>query len=298
MIEVTQLIRDYGATRALDGVSFRIEQGEIVGLLGPNGAGKSTTMRIICGALGATDGDVRVGGINVLEDPIPVKRDVGYLPEIPPVYPNMTVRAYLRYCGRLREVEAPAKAVERVIQQVGLNGVGHRLIHHLSKGYKQRVGLAQALIHEPKVLVLDEPVSGLDPGQRVEIRTLIRTLAGRETTVLLSTHVLQEVEAICDRVIILDEGRVVGEGGVAILAQQGHCVRLEVARPTVQLVDQLKGVEGVSDVSCLREGVYQVTGNRDVREDIAGIGTSYGLLAMKSDQALEEAYLRLTEAEE
>nr|MBX2801334.1 ABC transporter ATP-binding protein [Myxococcales bacterium] len=194
MIRVEQLTKVYGATTAVEDLTFAVDRGEIVGFLGPNGAGKSTTMRMLCGSLGATRGRALIADIDVLERPREVKRLVGYLPEVPPLYPEMTVRAYLRFCAQLKSAPSPVQGVERVMEQVGLTDVAHRLIDHLSKGYRQRVGLAQALVHEPRVLVLDEPASGLDPAQRVEIRQLVRDLSQGDVTVVLSTHVLSEVE--------------------------------------------------------------------------------------------------------
>ncbi|MGZ8735199.1 MAG: ABC transporter ATP-binding protein, partial [Acidimicrobiia bacterium] len=201
MIEVQGLTKRYGATVAIDDVSFSVARGEVVGFLGPNGAGKSTTMRIIAGSLGASVGTAKVGGLDVAEDPRGVQRLLGYAPEVPPVYTNMTVGDYVRFAATLKGVDDVPAATKKALGRVGLEKVAHRLIENLSKGYRQRVGLAQALVHDPKVLVLDEPTSGLDPAQRVEIRNLLAELAEGDRTVVLSTHVLGEIEAICSRVI-------------------------------------------------------------------------------------------------
>ncbi|MEZ4322040.1 MAG: ATP-binding cassette domain-containing protein [Myxococcota bacterium] len=294
MIEVDQLTKVYGATKAIDSLSFTVEKGEIVGFLGPNGAGKSTTMRILAGALGATHGRALVGGVDVLENPRAVKELVGYLPERPPLYTEMTVRAFLLFCARLKGARDPKARTEAVIEQVGLTDVAHRLIEHLSKGYRQRVGIAQALVHEPKVLILDEPASGLDPAQRVQIRSLVRDLAEGDTTVILSTHVLPEVEAICDRVVIIDQGRIKLQGQVDALEGAGQAVSVVVARFEQALVDTLCALDGVEAVKETGKGRLHVSSDRDVREEVARVAVPFGLLELKSQHALEDVFLRLT----
>lgn len=210
MIEVSKLTKRYHDLVAVDDLSFRVEKGEVLGFLGPNGAGKTTTMRILTGALPATSGKVEVAGFNVFEQPLQVKRRVGYLPEVPPLYDELDVAAYLRFVGRLKGLgRKDLKAeVGRVIQVCGLGEVRARLIANLSKGYRQRVGLAQALLASPEVLILDEPTIGLDPNQIAEIRSLIRTLAEKHT-VILSTHILPEVVQVCSRVVIIHRGHIV-----------------------------------------------------------------------------------------
>lgn len=295
MIEVQQLTKVYGTTRAVDRVDFHVGAGEIVGFLGPNGAGKSTTMRILCGSLGATHGVVRIGGRDVTEHPRETKRMVGYLPEIPPVYPEMTVQAYLDFCARLKGARDPEARVRTVLRQVDLESVAHRVIGHLSKGYRQRVGIAQALVHEPKVLVLDEPTSGLDPAQRVEIRQLVQELSQGDVTVVLSTHVLPEVEAICDRVLILHQGRIVAEDSVEALSGFGaHRIRVQLARPEPAVVEIMEALEGVREVTEEERGRYRLTATDDVREALASAVVGYGLLELTEQRALEDAYLRLT----
>jgi ABC-2 type transport system ATP-binding protein len=294
MIQVRQLTKDYGATRAIDRIDFQVEKGEIVGFLGPNGAGKSTTMRILAGALGATSGEALVGGVDVFSDPRRVKRMVGYLPEVPPLYTDMTVTDYLRFCGRIKSAKDPKRAADRVISQIGLNDVAGRLIDHLSKGYRQRVGIAQALVHQPSVLILDEPASGLDPAQRVEIRSLVRDLSDGETTVILSTHVLSEVEAICDRVVVINEGCIAGQGSMDELSGSGTSVLLRVAQPESTLEASLQSVAGVTSVTNLGEGQFRIVATRDVRADLAHRAVASGLLELGASRALEDTYLQLT----
>ncbi len=211
MIKIDHLVKNYGATRAVDDISFEVAKGEIVGLLGPNGAGKSTTMNILTGYLSSTSGRVLVDGLNVLDEPLEVKKRIGYLPEQPPLYLDMTVEEYLIFVYDLKGCELNrTKHLEEICEVVKLTDVYHRLIKNLSKGYRQRVGIAQALIGNPPVIIFDEPTVGLDPKQIIEIRNLIRTL-GRDHTVILSTHILQEVQAVCDRIIIINKGRVVAD---------------------------------------------------------------------------------------
>ncbi len=220
MIEVRNLTKRYGDLVAVDRVSFTAHKGEILGFLGPNGAGKTTTMRIITGFLPATGGTVKVAGFDIFEDSYEVRKRIGYLPESPPLYNDMTVTAYLEFVGRIKGIaraDLPA-ATERVVRQCGLTEVTGRVLGHLSKGFRQRVGLAQALIHDPSVLVLDEPTIGLDPRQIIEIRTLIRELAGQRT-VILSTHILPEVSQLCQKVVIINEGRIAVEDRIENLTR-------------------------------------------------------------------------------
>ena len=220
MIEVKNLTKAYGAFTAVDGISFSVAPGQACGFLGPNGAGKTTTMRVITGYMPATSGTVIVDGFDVFEDSFEVRRRLGYMPELPPLYMEMRVRSYLEHVARLKGLasSAIAGARDRVIEECGLEDVAGRLCGHLSKGFRQRVGLAQALIHEPTVLVLDEPTIGLDPAQISQIRKLIRDLAAQRT-VVLSTHILPEVAQICEKVVIINEGRVTLEAEVAELTR-------------------------------------------------------------------------------
>ena len=221
MIEVRNLTKTYGTTTAVADLSFEVATGQAAGFLGPNGAGKTTTMRIITGFLPATAGTVRVEGFDVFEDSFEVRRRIGYLPETPPLYLEMPVRAYLEHVGKLKGLARGQVrgAADRVIDECGLGHVAHRLCGHLSKGYRQRVGLAQALIHEPEVLILDEPTIGLDPAQIIEIRELIKSLA-TERTVILSTHILPEVAQICQKVVIIAQGRIAVDADIEELTRE------------------------------------------------------------------------------
>lgn len=221
MIEVKHLTKTYGSITAVDDVSFSIATGEAAGFLGPNGAGKTTTMRILTGFLPATSGTVTIEGFDVFKDSFEVRRRIGYLPETPPLYLEMTVRSYLRHVGKLKAIPRGqvAAAADRVLEECGLEHVAGRLCGHLSKGYRQRVGLAQALIHQPAVLILDEPTVGLDPAQIIEIRSLIRGLAA-ERTVILSTHILPEVQQICGKVVLINGGRIALESDMADLVKE------------------------------------------------------------------------------
>ena len=221
MIKVEGLTKRYGDVTAVEDISFQVKKGEIVGFLGPNGAGKTTTMRIITGFLPSTDGTVTVSGFDIFEQPMEVKRRIGYLPEHPPVYGDMTVEGYLKFVAKIRGVPRSGReeAMDRVISHCGLKAACNTIIGKLSKGYKQRVGLAQAMIHDPEVLILDEPTIGLDPKQIIEIRELIKSLAG-EQTIILSTHILPEVTMICQRCLIIDRGRIVADDSMENLTAQ------------------------------------------------------------------------------
>jgi ABC-2 type transport system ATP-binding protein len=224
-ISVQSLTKIYGTQRAIDSLDFTINKGEIVGFLGPNGAGKSTTMKIITGFISATEGSAKIAGIDVNEHPIEVKKRIGYLPEHNPLYVDMYVREFLNFMGSLHGLDSRTlkNSVPEIIELVGLSMEQHKKIGQLSKGYRQRVGLAHALIHDPEVLILDEPTTGLDPNQLVEIRNLIKEI-GREKTVILSTHIMQEVEALCERVIIINHGRIVSDQKVADILSDGKTV--------------------------------------------------------------------------
>ncbi len=297
MIQVEHLTKRYGATLAIDALDFQVERGEIVGFLGPNGAGKSTTMRILAGSLGATEGRALVGGVDVFQEPRRVKQMVGYLPETPPLYTDMTVRAYLRFCAKIKHAADPKRSVEDAIHRVGLDKVAHRLIDHLSKGYRQRVGIAQALVHQPKVLILDEPASGLDPAQRVEIRHLVQELSEGDVTVILSTHVLPEVEAICKRVIIVHQGRIVAQDDVANLSGGGRSIRLKVARPAEDAAAKLAAVPDVLSVGTPAPGEFVIEASSDQRAQVAQVAVAWGLLELGSTRGLEDVFLKLTAEE-
>src|SRR5262245_7221590 len=240
MIEATNLSKRYGDIIPVDGVSFSVERGEVVGFLGPNGAGKTTTMRMLTGFLPPTDGTARICGHDIFEEPLEARRAIGYLPETPPLYPEMTVSSYVDYVARIKDVPRRERRVkvERALERCGLAEVARRVIGTLSKGYRQRVGLAQAIVHEPPVLILDEPTIGLDPIQIGEIRALIAALAGGDGdarhTVILSTHILPEVEAICRRVVMINAGRKTIDAPLDELTRGGHGLEELFARQTAR----------------------------------------------------------------
>jgi len=294
MIQVEQLTKRYGERFAIQDVSFEVAKGEVVGFLGPNGAGKSTTMRILCGILGATSGRALVGGKDVLEDPRVVKQQIGYLPEVPPVYATMTVEDYVAFAAQIRSVSDVAGATTKALNRVGLAKVRHRVIGHLSKGYRQRVGLAQALVHDPQVLVLDEPTSGLDPAQRKEIRDLLGELAEGDRTVILSTHVLAEIEAVCERVVIISQGRVVAMDRIDTLSAAQHRLRLRVEQGGEAALAAIGAVEGVKEILGQPDGTLLLTTNQDVRAAVARAAVGFGLLELAAANRLEDVYLKLT----
>jgi ABC-2 type transport system ATP-binding protein len=295
MIRAESLSKSYGPHVAVDALTFEVAEGEVVGFLGKNGAGKTTTLRMLAGSLAIGSGQAFIAGKNVSSHARAVKSMVGYLPEVPPLYPNMTVQTYLTFCARLRGVEGVKAAVDRVVGLAGLVEVRRRPIGNLSKGYKQRVGIAQSLVHSPRVLLLDEPVSGLDPTQRKDMRELIVSLSAGETTVLLSTHVLSEIEDICTRVIIVSDGRLVEDDTLSALSMAHGRVLLQVARPLASLRDGLLAIEGVSAVQETRPGVYELSVSQDVREQIAGLALPCGLIELKTPKVLEDLFARVTE---
>jgi len=245
-IEVKGLIKSYGEQKAVNEVSFSVGKGEIVGFLGPNGAGKSTTMKMITGYLEPDKGDISVCGISVKEQPLEIKKKIGYLPEANPLYYDMYIREYLDFIAGMHAVSDPAKKIEEVIDLTGLRPESGKKIGQLSKGYKQRVGLAAALIHDPEVLILDEPTTGLDPNQIIEIREVIRKL-GKDKTVLFSSHILQEVEALCDRVIIINKGQLVADDSISNLhaGNKGQYVKVTFGQPPKEsLMESLSGTSG------------------------------------------------------
>ncbi|MDH7552572.1 MAG: ATP-binding cassette domain-containing protein [Spirochaetota bacterium] len=255
MISVRNLVKHYGQVKAVDGISFTIRKGEITGLLGPNGAGKTTTLRILTGYLQPTSGMVSVDEFLVNENPIEIKKRIGYLPESAPLYPDMIVYDFLQFMADIRHIYDKEK-IKDVAIQCGITEVMHKNINELSKGYKQRVGLAQAILHDPDILVLDEPTNGLDPNQIVEIRDLIKEL-GKEKTVILSTHILQEVEATCNRVIIIDKGSIVADDSTTELkSARGKDIRINcvIGGTTFEgIQNALKNISGVKDIHHIRD---------------------------------------------
>jgi ABC-2 type transport system ATP-binding protein len=302
MIEVDRLSKVYGNRVAVWEVSFRVDGGEIVGFLGPNGAGKTTTMRMITGFIPSSSGSIRLAGYDVTAQPLEAKRHLGYLCESPPVYREMVVRSYLRFVADIKRVPRAQvrPLVDRAIQLCGLGSVAHRVIGHLSKGYRQRVGLAQAILHRPKALILDEPTVGLDPVQIVEIRELIRGLGG-EQTVILSTHVLPEVAMTCSRVLIINEGQIVAEDSIEHLTSglgKFETLRLVVSRDDGELAARLKAVDGIADVAAEGSGVYRVRafsgGSARERLAAAVVASGAGLIELTRQAAsLEEVFMKL-----
>jgi ABC-2 type transport system ATP-binding protein len=308
MIEVSNVTKRYGDLTAIDRVSFTVEKGEVLAFLGPNGAGKTTTMRILTCFMPATEGLARVAGFDCFEQPQEVKRRVGYLPETPPLYQELTVTEYLTFTGRLKGMTANdlRTGLDRVIERLSLGDVRHRLIGNLSRGYKQRVGLGQALLHDPPVLILDEPTVGLDPKQIIEIRDLIKSLAGSHT-VILSTHILPEATAVCQRVVIINGGRIVAEDTPDRLSarlRRSEKVSVTVKAPPPDMVQQLRalpGIVGVFQQSDAGTYLLECELGRDHRDEIARfiVGQGWGLLELKTiSMTLEDVFLRLTQHED
>lgn len=310
MIEVKNLTKRYGANIALDKVSFTVEEGTIVGFLGPNGAGKSTTMNIITGYLSATSGSVTVQGKNTLENPNEVKKLIGYLPEMPPLYLDMTVKEYLNFMYELKGVKLDRQQhIGEICRLTKIDNVFNRLVGNLSKGYKQRVGIAQALLGNPPVLILDEPTVGLDPKQIIEIRNLIKSL-GKSHTIILSSHILPEVQAVCERVIVINNGRLVADGATDSLAHDLSAEHRLIARiegPENDVVAAIRTLEHIEEVYSLGEkepGVFEVSieakAGYDLRRNLFALLTRKGwpLLALKNtDLTLEEVFLQLTSSD-
>ena len=294
MIKVSGLTKDYGARRAINNLNFDAHQGEIVGFLGPNGAGKTTTMRILTGYMPPTDGEAIVAGYNVVEESLEARRRIGYLPETTPLYTEMVVFDYLKYMGELR--------VDEVLDMVGLGDRANGYIGNLSKGMRQRVGLAQALLHRPEVLILDEPTIGLDPGQVVEVRELIREI-GKERTVLLSTHLLNEAQNICDRVLIINKGKIVAEDTTEnlqarLIGAERVIIRVR-GEADEELSKAIKLIKGVRDVEIKDDGTveFEFASGKDLRPEVAKqvIKSGYDLLELRPlGMSLEEIFLELT----
>jgi ABC-2 type transport system ATP-binding protein len=264
-IVLKDLTKTYGSQRALDNISFSIDSGEIVGFLGPNGAGKSTTMKILCGYIPQTSGMAQIMGMEVSKDPIGVKKRIGYLPELNPLYPDMYVAEYLKFISDIHKIKGSKEAIERVIESTGLSLERKKKIGQLSKGYKQRVGLAQALLNDPEVLILDEPTSGLDPNQVTEIRKLILSL-GKDKTILLSSHIMQEVEAMCSRVIIINKGKIVADDKVEVVKQtlsKKKSTTVVKFRSDIN-VKKLRAKSGVSEVIASEGSTYRVVAESDI----------------------------------
>ena len=310
MIEVRNLTKHYGDKHAVNDISFTVEDGEILGFLGPNGAGKSTTMNMLTGYISSTSGQALINGVDILEDPIKAKSYIGYLPEIPPLYVDMTVKGYLNYIYDLKKCKLPRKAhLNEVMALTKVNDVENRLIKNLSKGYKQRVGLAQALVGNPPVLILDEPTVGLDPKQILEIRTLIKKL-GKNHTVILSSHILSEIQAVCDRIIIINHGIVAAHDTTDNLAHNisaDHRIIARIEGPRDEIVKALRNIVGLKYCRADMErekGVYEyeleAEPDKDIRRDIFDIVSenNWRILAMRSaEMTLEDVFLKITMGE-
>lgn len=301
MIEVEHLTKKYGDLLAVSDLSFKVEKGKIWGLLGPNAAGKTTTMRILTGYLPATDGKAGVAGFDVFEQPTEVKKVTGYLPEVIPLYPEMTVSGYLSFVAAIKQVSSAKRkeALGKALQVSGLEAVKNRLIKNISRGYKQRVGIAQALIHDPKVLILDEPTIGLDPAQIIEIRQLIKSLKG-EHTIMLSTHILAEVTQTCDGVVIINEGKLMASGSLEELTasfREKEGVILKLKKGHEEAASSLEGIIGVDKVSRQDgEFIIEWSQGKDLREAVSRLAVEkgWGLLEMRPmTMNIEDLYLRI-----
>lgn len=305
MIEANHLTKRYGVITAISDISFKVEKGDVLGFLGPNGSGKTTTMRILTCYMPATEGTAKVAGFDVFDHSLEVKRRIGYLPENPPLYSEMTVKDYLDFISRIKGISRSdkKKTTDRVLEKCGLEEVYKRLIGNLSKGYRQRVGLAQALIHNPEVLILDEPTIGLDPIQVVEIRNLIKEL-GKEHTIIISTHILPEVTMVCNKVVIIHEGRIMAEDteqGLSFKLRKSEKIMLMVKKSVNDICTHLSSLPGMINVFKDERNensfVLETRLGADIREDIARmvIEKGWGLIELKSLQmSLEEVFLKLT----
>jgi gliding motility-associated transport system ATP-binding protein len=301
LISVQELSRFYGEQRAIENVSFNVHRGEILGFLGPNGAGKSTTMQIICGVLAANHGSVSIAGYDINEDPRKAKEHIGFLPEQPPLYDDLTVDEYLNYAGKLRGIKKDAinEAVEISKQRCGLENTGSRLIQNLSKGYKQRVGIAQAIIHSPPVIILDEPTSGLDPIQIREIRELMLELA-EDHSVILSTHILSEVQSLCDRVLIINQGNIVLDQAIEQLQNNAEITdHIEICLRQPPALEELLNIDGVASAESINETTLRINFNVETNATDAivekAVSEKWGLYKLNpSDTSLETIFMRLT----
>lgn len=306
MIEVTNLTKRYDGHVAVDNISFKIEKGEIVGFLGPNGAGKSTTMNMLTGYISSTDGDIKIDGNDILQNPKAAKMKLGYLPEIPPLYIDMRITEYLKFVYELKNMPKCGRDehIQEVMNMTGLNSVKNRLIKNLSKGYRQRVGLAQALIGNPEVLILDEPTVGLDPNQIVDIRNVIKKL-GKEHTIILSSHILSEISAVCSRVIIINNGRIIAEDTPSNLAKKygsGNKLYIRVIGDTEKIDKIMSSVEAVSsyeisDIGDEKQVDAEVREGYDARKEIAHrlVDEDISLVELREKEVtLEDIFRKLT----
>lgn len=307
MIEVKNLSKSYGSKLAVDSISFTADESEILGFLGPNGAGKTTTMNMLTGYLSSSGGQALINGVDILEDPVRAKKDIGYLPEQPPLYLDMTVKEYLNFVYSLKKCKLPKNShLEEICSLVKINEVANRVIRNLSKGYKQRVGLAQALVGNPKVLILDEPTVGLDPKQIIEIRTLIKKL-GRNHTVILSSHILSEVQAVCDKIVVINRGKLVANDTTEHLSHNlsaDHKLTVQIEGPVKEVKSLLEQIPNMQEVHLNRTveksvGEYELNAAEgcDIRREVFKrmAARNYPILLMRSSElTLEEIFLKLT----
>ncbi len=306
MIEVQSLKKVYGPKVAVNGISFNVNKGEILGFLGPNAAGKTTTMRMITGFLPPTSGTAKIGGYDILEDSLKAKRLIGYMPESPPLYKEMVVRSYLSFVSEIKKIpkRKRKKKVDEMIEITGLADVAGRIVGHLSKGYRQRVGLAQALLHDPEVIILDEPTSGLDPRQIIEIRNLIKEL-GRERTIIISTHILPEVSMTCKKVIIINEGSLVAEDSIEGLLRTlkgSESLIVKISRKDAQFKESLMDLEGIISINKESEGAFRIDVDKsmNMEEVIAQkvIQEGFGFKELRRvPPTLEDVFIRLVTEE-
>ncbi|MEO0137868.1 MAG: ATP-binding cassette domain-containing protein [candidate division WOR-3 bacterium] len=305
MIEVQNLSKFFGATRAVDDITFKIGKGEIVAFLGPNGAGKTTTMRMLTGFLPPTRGKCFINGIDISVDPIKPKELIGYLPEDNPLYPDMKVYEYLEFIGEVRKIANLRSRVSEVAEICGITGVLNKEIGTLSRGYRQRVGVAQAIIHNPDILILDEPTEGLDPNQVVELRNLIKEL-GKEKTVMLSTHILSEAEATCERVLIINKGKLIADGNkneIRTMAKGGETITLELIAPQ-NPIEELNKISGVKEVTIKQsEGnhhLFEILSEKDIRERLfdTAVSKNWKIIELhRKSTSLEDIFRELTKEE-
>lgn len=308
MIEVKNLTKKYGPNVALDGIDFEIKKGEILGFLGPNGAGKSTTMNILTGYLSSTSGAVKINEFDILENPMEAKKHIGYLPELPPLYMDMTVKEYLGFMYDLKKVELKRNShIEQICRLVKIEHVSNRMIGNLSKGYRQRVGLAQALLGKPEVLILDEPTVGLDPNQIIEIRNLIKRL-GEHHTIILSSHILSEIQAVCDRVIIINKGKIVADDTTENLSKtlsKDNSYTVTIDGPKQEILNSIKNIDNIENINYLSnvEGnvnkyIIEPKTEKEIRYDLFNVlsKNNWALLEIKSNQlTLEQVFLKLVD---
>lgn len=302
IIELANVSKSYNEIKAVENLSFKLKKGEILGFLGPNGAGKTTAMKMITGYMPPDTGTIKVKNEDILKDPVKARISIGYLPENNPLYLDMTVAEYLNFIAEMRGIENREKAIDSALAKCGIKNVSHRIINHLSKGYKQRVGLAQAIIHDPEILILDEPVNGLDPKQITEIRNLIKEL-GKEKTVILCSHILSEVEAVADRVLIINNGKIAADDTIENLRERSkgsNIFVLDIIDETADVAEKLNTLENVKKVEKVHSGLYRIfaAGTKETGHSIFAFAASNNWKVVQlylEGNSLENMFLNLTE---